>query len=212
MSRRLPVCYPQRNMRIFVALDLDPAIRERIQKFVEEIRATAPDVRWMTGESLHVTLKFIGEQPDARVSQIAASLELVRAEPFVIRLCGTGFFPTEKAARVFWIGIEAKDALIRLAKSVDESLARGGIPEEDRALSPHLTVARTRGGSGAPRRRKDDKSNRQFARLQDFLATHPAPEFGTMTAREFFLYRSQLLSAGSQYTKIARFELQPAIT
>jgi 2'-5' RNA ligase len=75
-----------------------------------------------------------------------------------------------------------------------------------------LTLARTRGGSGAPGRRKDDKFNRQFARLQEFLATHPAAEFGTMTAREFFLYRSQLSSKGSQYTKIARFDLQPAIT
>ncbi len=35
----------------------------------------------------------------------------------------------------------------------------------------------------------------------------PAPEFGTMTAREFFLYESQLMRGGSRYTKIARFGL-----
>ena len=199
-------------MRIFVALDVDQPICERIQKFLDDIRATAPDVRWMTGESLHVTLKFIGEQPDEKVSQIESSLKSISGEPFPVSFRGTGFFPTKRAARVFWIGIEAKDALTRLAKSIEDSLATLGIPEEDRAFSPHLTLARTRGGSGAPGRRKDDKTNRQFAKLQDFLATHQAPEFGTMTAREFFLYRSQLASQGSQYTKIARFELQPAIT
>ncbi|MGH9514907.1 MAG: RNA 2',3'-cyclic phosphodiesterase [Terriglobales bacterium] len=198
-------------MRIFVALDLDRPIRERIQKFLEEIRATAPDVRWISGASFHVTLKFVGEQPDAAVSQIEASLKSVGAEPFPVTFCGTGFFPTPRAARVFWVGIEAKDALTRLAKSIEDSVARIGIPKDDRAFNPHLTLARTRGGSGAPGRRKDDKTNRQFARLQKFLATHPAPEFGTMTAREFFLYRSQLSSQGSQYTKIARFELKPAI-
>lgn len=201
-----------RGMRIFVALDLDPAIRERIQKFVEEIRTTAPDARWISGESLHVTLKFIGEHPDAEIAQIEASLRSIQVEAFQISSSGTGFFPTPRAARVFWIGIQAEDGLNRLAKTIDESLARIGIPKEDRAFSPHLTLARTRGGSGAPGRRKDDKSNRQFAKLQEFLATHPGREFGTMTAREFFLYRSQLSSNGSQYTKMARFELHPAIT
>jgi 2'-5' RNA ligase len=199
-------------MRIFVALDLDQPIRERIQKFVEEIRTAAPDVRWIGSDSLHVTLKFIGEWPDAKVPHVEASLRSIQAEPFQVTFSGAGFFPTPRAARVFWIGIEAKDALTRLAKTIDESLAGIGIPKEDRAFSPHLTLARTRGGSGAPARRKDDKANRQFAKLQEFLATHPAPEFGTMTAREFFLYRSQLSSHGSQYSKIARFELQPAIT
>ena len=199
-------------MRIFVALDLNPPVRERIQKFVEEIRSAAPHARWMSGESLHLTLKFVGEQPDATVSQIEALLKSVFAEPFPVSFCGTGFFPTPGAARVFWIGIEAKDALTRLAKTIDESLATIGIAEEDRAFCPHLTLARARGGSGAPGRRKDDKANRQFAKLQELLTTHPAPEFGTMTAREFFLYRSQLSNQGSQYTKIARFELQPAIS
>ena len=208
----LPVCYAQRIMRIFVALDLDQAIRERIQKFVEEICAAAPDARWISGDSMHVTLKFIGEQPDTAMSQIEVSLRSIHAEPFQVSFSGTGFFPTPRAARVFWVGIEGEDALARLAKAIDAALAQIGIPQENRAFSPHLTLARTRGGSGAPGRRKDDKSNHQFAKLQEFLATHPAPDFGTMTAREFFLCRSQLSSKGSQYTKIARFELQPAIT
>jgi RNA 2',3'-cyclic 3'-phosphodiesterase len=199
-------------MRVFVALDLNQEIRERIQKFVEEIRATAPDARWISGESLHVTLKFIGEQPDTVVPQVENSLRSIQTKPLQVTFAGTGFFPTPRAARVFWIGIEGGDALTRLAKSIDDPSAKIGIPKEDRGFSPHLTLARTRGGSGAPGRRKDDKSNRQFAKLQEFLATRPAPEFGTMTAREFFLYRSQLSSKGSQYTKIERFELQSAIT
>jgi RNA 2',3'-cyclic 3'-phosphodiesterase len=199
-----------RGMRVFVALDLDPAIRQRIQDFVDEIRGMTPSVRWMSGESLHVTLKFIGEKSEAAVKDIETSLRSIYAEPFQLRFNGTSFFPTAKAARVFWTGIEAEDALIHLAGAIDDSLAKIGIAKEDRAFSPHLTLARARGGSGAPGQRKDDKPNRQFARLQEFLATHPAADFGTMTAREFFLYRSQLSSQGSQYTKLARFELLPA--
>jgi RNA 2',3'-cyclic 3'-phosphodiesterase len=198
------------GMRIFVALDLDPAIRQRIQDFVDEIRYTAPDVRWISDESLHVTLKFIGEKPEAALKQIETSLHSIQAEPFQLRFSGTGFFPAPRAARVFWIGIEASEALSHLARIIDQPLAKIGIAKDDRAFSPHLTLARARGGSGAPGQRKDDKPNRQFAKLQEFLATHPAPDFGTMTAREFFLYRSQLSSQGSQYTKLARCELLPA--
>jgi 2'-5' RNA ligase len=198
------------GMRTFVALDLDPSIRRRIEDFVQEVRALAPDARWISADSLHVTLKFIGEKPETMVAQIEAALHSVQAEPFQLRFAGTGFFPTPRSARVFWIGIEASDALSNLAKRIDQALAKIGIAKEDRAFSPHLTVARARGASGAPGRREGDKPSRQFARLQEFLAKHPAPDFGTMTAREFFLYRSQLSSKGSQYTKIARFELQPA--
>ena len=200
-----------RGMRIFVALDLEPAIRDRIVSFVHQTRDAAPDVRWIEGEALHVTLKFIGEQPDAAVSQIQTALGSIQAGAFNLQFSGTGFFPTPRAARVFWVGIQAEDALSRLAKTVDESAARIGIPKEDRAFSPHLTLARARGGSGAPGRNKGDKSNRQFFKLQELLAKRPPPDFGTMTAREFFLYRSRLSGQGSQYTKIARFELRPAI-
>jgi len=107
---------------------------------------------------------------------------------------------------VFWIGIEAGPQLAALARVVDESLFALGIPKEEHAFSPHLTLAR-RGGSGSPHWRRSDAPNQSFQRLQEKLAAIPAPEFGTMTAREFFLYQSQLMRGGSQYTKIARFGL-----
>ena len=83
-----------------------------------------------------------------------------------------------------------------------------GIPKEDRAFSPHLTLARGAGRSASPRRSKSDAPNRTFQRLQEKLAALPTPEFGTMTAREFFLYQSQLSPKGSKYTKLARFDLK----
>ena len=57
-------------MRIFVALDLDPVIRERVSKFLDGVRGFAPDARWVKAESLHVTLKFIGEQTPEQVEAL----------------------------------------------------------------------------------------------------------------------------------------------
>ncbi len=195
-------------MRLFIALDIDDPIRERIARFVEGVNGFAPDARWAKPESLHVTLKFIGEQPEPAVAQIRHALHTLAASHTEIHLCGYGFFPTAKSARVFWIGMEADPQLAALATAVDEKMALLGIPREDRAFSPHLTLARGRGGSASPRRPKSDGPNSVFQHLQEKLAALPTPEFGTMTARSFFLYQSQLSPKGSKYTKLGRFDLK----
>jgi RNA 2',3'-cyclic 3'-phosphodiesterase len=195
-------------MRLFIALDIEEEIRQRIARFMEGIQGFAPDGRWVKPESLHVTLKFIGEQPDETVTQIKEALAAIKACRAEIQFRGYGFFPTAKSARVFWIGMDASAELASLAAAIDEKTAELGIPKEERAFSPHLTLARAGGGSGSPRRMKGDGSNRVFQRLQEKLVALSAPEFGTMTARAFFLYQSQLSPKGSQYTKLGRYELQ----
>jgi RNA 2',3'-cyclic 3'-phosphodiesterase len=196
-------------MRLFIALDIDDSIRERITRFMDGVSAFAPDVRWVKPDSLHVTLKFIGEQPDSAVEQIKQALKTVAAQTTEIRFRGYGFFPTAKSARVFWIGMEAGPQLATIASEIDNTTATLGIPKENRAFSPHLTLARGAGGSGSPRWRKGDVPNRAFQRLQEKLVSLPAPEFGAMTPQEFFLYQSQLSPKGSKYTKLERFALQP---
>jgi RNA 2',3'-cyclic 3'-phosphodiesterase len=195
-------------MRLFIALDIDDAIRERVARFVEGVNAFAPDARWVKAESLHVTLKFIGEQSETAVEQIQRTLMGVVARTTKIQFRGYGFFPTAKSARVFWIGMETGPLLAKLASAIDEATASVGIQKEDRAFSPHLALARGVGGSGSPRWRKGDGPSRTFQRLQEKLALLPAPEFGTMTPREFFLYQSQLSPKGSKYDKLAGFKLQ----
>jgi RNA 2',3'-cyclic 3'-phosphodiesterase len=194
-------------MRLFIALDITDAIRDRLIRFVEGVSGFAPDARWVKPESLHVTLRFIGEQPDSVVEQIQKALSGIQAGTPAIHFRGYGFFPTAKSARVFWTGMEASPELAVLAAAIDDRMASLGIPKEDRAFSPHLTLARRSGGSGSPRRSKTDGPNSAFHRLHEKLAALPPPEFGTMTAREFFLYRSQLSPKGSKYTRLATFAL-----
>ena len=195
-------------MRLFIALDIDESIRERIERFLEGIRGFAPDARWVRPEALHVTLKFIGEKPDDEVSKIHQVLSTIEAGAFEISFRGYGFFPTPKSARVFWIGLNASDQLPQLANTIDDAVASIGISRETHAYSPHLTLARGSGGSGAPRKQKGDRANRSFQRLQKKLAALSTPEFGSTTTREFFLYQSKLGPAGSRYTKIAGFALK----
>ncbi|HEY3975163.1 MAG TPA: RNA 2',3'-cyclic phosphodiesterase [Candidatus Sulfotelmatobacter sp.] len=195
-------------MRLFIALDINDAIRERIMRFIAGVRGFAPDARWAKPESLHVTLKFIGEQPESAIDPMKQALSAIRASSPEIYFRGYGFFPTAKSPRVFWVGMESGPELAALAAAVDETMASLGVPGEDRPFNPHLTLARGAGGSGSPRWRKGDRPNRTFHHLQEKLAALPTPEFGMMAAREFFLYQSQLSPRASKYTRLARFDLK----
>jgi 2'-5' RNA ligase len=194
-------------MRLFVALDIDDAIRQRMVGFMESVRGLAPQARWVRPESLHVTLKFIGEKPEDDCEKIKLVLQTIPGKGFELTFRGYGFFPTARAPRVFWIGMETGPQLASLAASIDAGLAAIGVPKEEHGYNPHITLARAAGGSGAPRHQKGDRANRVFQPLQEKLSTLPQPEFGTMRAREFFLYRSRLSTGGSIYSKIAAFPL-----
>jgi RNA 2',3'-cyclic 3'-phosphodiesterase len=198
-------------MRLFVALDIDDSIRGRISRFLDGVRGFAPEARWVRPESLHVTLKFIGEKDAGDVERIERALKTVSvsANAIEVKFRGYGFFPGARSPRVFWVGVESgKSKLASLAATVDEALTQLGIPKEEHAFNAHLTLARGGAGSGSPRRLRGDGTNRSFERLQEKLAALPTPEFGTMTAREFFLYQSHLSPGGSKYTKLAGFSLR----
>jgi RNA 2',3'-cyclic 3'-phosphodiesterase len=194
-------------MRIFIGIDLDPEIRARITRFVEGVQGFASNARWVQPESLHITLKFIGERSPDQVEAITGSLQWIESPTFAIRCAEYGFFPTAKAPRVFWIGIQAGPQLAALAESIDITTAELGVPHEDRVYSPHLTLARAGARSGSPKWRMDDGPNSAFAGLEKRLAAMGELDFGTMTATEFILYQSQLSPKGSKYTKLQRFPL-----
>jgi len=191
-------------MRLFVAIDIPDEIRHKLARFVEGVRGLAPEVRFVKPETFHVTLKFIGEQPAAQLAEINRLLTSAKAPEASIHFHGTGFFPTPRSARVFWVGMESSESLPQLAASIDAALSQLGIEREQRPFSPHLTLGRT--GSGVPRRRPGDQPNAFFSKLQERLAAMPPPDFGRMTAQDFFLYESKLSSAGAKYSKLEKFE------
>ena len=107
-------------MRLFIALDIDEPIRERITAFRDQMRQLAPDVRWVGPETFHVTLQFLGETK--KLDEIRHALQQVTSAPVQLAFRGAGFFPNSKAPRVFWIGIEADENLQTLASEVSKTM------------------------------------------------------------------------------------------
>ncbi len=190
-------------MRLFVALDIDQPIRDRIAQFREDMRALAPSVRWVGPETFHITLQFLGETQ--KVEEIKAALASVMADPTTVTFRGAGFFPNPNRARVFWVGAEPDEKLQSLVDRVGVALAPLGFHREQQDYHPHLTLARA--GSGRPHSTPGDKAAPGLQSVRAKLETMPPPEFGTMTANEFILYQSTLTPTGSRYTRLACYAL-----
>ena len=191
-------------MRLFVALDIDGDIRARIAEFRNQMRQLAPDVRWVGPEAFHVTLQFLGETK--RLDEIQRALRQVKGSPIQLAFRNAGFFPTPKSPRVFWVGIEGDERLQELVNSIANALQPLGFKRDAGPFKPHLTLARV--GSGRPRPVPGERSAPGLQQVRAKVETLPLLEFGTMTAREFYLYQSKLSPAGAQYTKLSRYPLE----
>jgi 2'-5' RNA ligase len=191
-------------MRLFVALDIEPEIRQKIGEFREQMRALAPGVRWVGPETFHLTLQFLGETQ--KLNEIKQALQQVRGAAIGLSFRGTGFFPKAKSPRVFWVGIESDEHLQELANSIGAALKPLGFERDAGPYQPHLTLAR--GGSGRPRPVRREHSAPGLLAVRAKLESNAPPDFGTMTAREFYLYESRLSPQGAQYTKLARYPLE----
>jgi len=190
-------------MRLFVALDIDAEIRSRLAAFRDHMRPLAPEVRWVGPETFHITLQFLGET--TKLEEIKDALRGVAGAPVGLQFAGTGFFPAAKSPRVFWVGIHADEYLQPLVASIGAALKPLGFKRDELPFTPHLTLARA--GSGRPRRTFGEPSAPGLQLVRKGLEDTTPPEFGTMTAHEFYLYESKLSPAGAKYTKLARYGL-----
>lgn len=180
-------------MRLFVALDIPEATREALAKLIHRFARVCPGARWVRIESLHITLKFVGEVKDAEVPTIKMTLsEINSPESIEIVFRQFGFFPSEHHPRVFWVGMETGHALADLAAQIETQLQALGIPREKREFRPHLTLARFISIEG-------------LQRLREMIPGLATTEFGRMTASEFYLYQSILKRSGAEYTRLATF-------
>ena len=138
---------PGRNVRIFVAVVLEPALREALADVRSRLNSAGAALRWVPPENLHFTLRFLGEIAEARVATVTAAARAVAGtiEPFEITLAGMGAFPSARRPQVVWVSVGiGADRLVTLARDLDTELRGLEFAPEDRPFRPHLTVARTR--------------------------------------------------------------------
>jgi 2'-5' RNA ligase len=89
-------------MRLFFSLPLPPEPRELAARALRSL----PD-RLSLGDplQLHVTLAFLGEQPDAAAALAAGEEAFAGARSFTASLGAIGAFPSPTRPRVIWLGL-----------------------------------------------------------------------------------------------------------
>jgi 2'-5' RNA ligase len=131
-------------LRSFVAVEVPEDVRAGLAEAVAPVRERFPKARWVPTQNQHVTLKFLGSTYPRLVEWVTTTVGDVasRHEAFETRVEGLGVFPNARRARVLWAGLDdPASAFVRLATDLDEGLSKEFKPEQ-RAFTPHLTVAR----------------------------------------------------------------------
>jgi 2'-5' RNA ligase len=182
-------------MRLFCGIDLPEDVRDGMERLLMHLRPAA-HLKWVAVYNLHLTLKFIGEWPEAKLPQLEQALRSIPKRPAVhVEVRGLGWYPNARNPRVFWAGVEDGDALPSLARDLESALEPLKIPKESRVFTAHLTLARI-------------KEPVPLEALRSAVAKVEDTVFGSFQVDRFYLFRSQPGSAGSIYTKLSEYPLQ----
>jgi 2'-5' RNA ligase len=179
------------DLRCFIAIELPEDLKEGIAGKTMRLRAAEADVKWVSPENLHLTLKFLGNTPEDLLAGVREKLSAVagRHPAFSFSLSGAGAFPDSGRPRVVWIGVRDPGGIVQLQRDVEGAMAELGFEAERRAYSPHLTLGRV-------------KSPRGRIALQEELARIRDIDFGSVEVRQVSIMRSQLRPTGASYSRL----------
>ncbi len=184
-------------IRSFLAIELPKPILSKIEEVQGDLRSTHPDVRWVSPEKIHLTLKFFGSIEESRIDPILESIEepVRNTPPFSVRVRGAGAFPSLKNPRVIWMGLtDGKEMLVSLQEQIEARLKKIGFEPEDRSFKPHLTLGRM-------------KSSRGKEELVRGMERYTEEEFGDLRVDRVILFKSDLRPSGPIYTLLRDMKL-----
>jgi RNA 2',3'-cyclic 3'-phosphodiesterase len=185
-------------MRAFVAVPVGDAVRDALANATAQLAKAGADVKWVERHNVHLTLKFLGDLPEAAIDKLRGHLreEAARWAPIALEVRGLGRYPSHGPPRVVWAGCRGdvaratalEAAITRHAESV------GGVLQ-GRAWTPHLTLGRVR-------------SDRRSRALDVIIASAADTPFGSLPVSAFVLYKSTLTPDGPVYEPIETFTLK----
>jgi 2'-5' RNA ligase len=178
--------------RLFVGIPLPDGISGHLERLASGL----PGARWIDANSLHVTLRFIGEVDGAVAEDVSQALSRLRAPAFAMLISGVGCFESGGKVHTLWAGVERHDLLVRLRDKVEVAVTRSGVPAERRKFKPHITLARFKFGVAA--------------RVGHYLERNNDLRLGPVWVDHFTLFRSHRSSHGALYECLADYALTPA--
>lgn len=183
------------TLRTFIAVELSEEVKAQLRGLQGHLReqVSPQSVRWVRPEIIHLTLKFLGDTPMAKVEEVKAALSLAAAaaRPFRFTVGGIGCFPNSRRPRVIWVGLqEHTGALLQLRDLIEDHAAPLGFPTERRRFHPHLTLGRVH--------RRATKS--EVREIGQVVATSAIGTVCDMAAASVSYFKSDLRPSGAVHT------------
>jgi 2'-5' RNA ligase len=190
------------NLRLFIALELPAEITDALEKLQKRLRDLDRErsVRWVTLDSVHLTLKFLGDTPPDRVPAIEAAIveAATNHKPFSLSIDGAGCFPNLQKPRIVWAGAGGDlNVLHALRDAVERTVSPLGYPTESRPFNPHLTLGRAR----------QEASRSALSDLGEKIGSQKIGTLATWQVQRVSLMRSELKQSGAVYTRLAETSL-----
>jgi 2'-5' RNA ligase len=185
-------------IRSFLAIELPRTIQKKIEEIQGDLKLSLADVRWVSPEKIHLTLKFFGNIEESKIEPIVKSIEgsIQTTSPFSLKVKGVGAFPHLKNPRVIWMGLtNGKENVISLQQRLEVLLEKIGFQTEDRPFHPHLTLGRV-------------KSNRGREELVGRMEKYREEEFGDFPVETVIFFKSDLRPSGPIYTPLREIKLE----
>jgi RNA 2',3'-cyclic 3'-phosphodiesterase len=187
-------------MRLFLAVEFEQELRRALREATAPLRALVPDAGWVAEDRLHLTLKFLGEQPETLLEPLTTAMHEIagRHWPVPMRLGGVGAFPNLRRPRVIWVGIAPTAKLELLQNEIEEACSAFGVEVEGKPFRPHLTIGRLRGTENREAVRELARAAREIRLRADTIVS------------TIELVHSTLTPAGPRYTRVAGASLRSA--
>jgi len=178
-------------VRAFLAFDIeDPDVKRKLSDMQARAVQVGADLKLVETDNIHMTIRFLGDITLSMADKIFAEMQQVAFRPFPVQLTGLGVFPSLNYPRVLWAGIAlGAEQLQKVFEQIEPHLQKLGLPHENNAFSPHLTIARVRSGKNKPQ-------------LAELVTKNAKYDFGIVEARCFRLKRSQLTPNGPIYSTL----------
>jgi len=189
-------------IRAFIAIELPEAILEELERVEARLKPHMPPnaIRWVKPDSIHLTLKFLGQVPSDQLDLITSSLKAAAAQhaAFSLEVSRAGCFPNLHRPRVVWVGVvEQGHRLTALQRAVENSISPLGYPSEQRDFTPHLTLGRL----ARDVRQQDQK------KIGEVVQAANVGVLGRWDVKQVALIKSDLKSSGAEYTILGRAPL-----
>ena len=183
------------TIRSFLAIELDGNLVPKILDVQKEFKKTNGNIKYVSSENMHFTLKFFGNIDLDMVEDIGNAVEKVikNYSSFDLNIKKCGCFPNKNVIKVLWLGLDEGSPIKDLQKDLDKEFRKLGFKKEKNFIS-HLTIGRVK----SPKNKNEIRNT--IEKLEDI-------EIGQMTVSRICLKKSTLTPQGPIYEDIKVFEL-----